>query len=144
MIRFLLRRCFQAVVVLVLVSVIVFGLLHLLPGGPARAILGTHATPTNIAAFNQQNGLDSPVPVQYWHWLTGVLSGNLGFSYVQNESVASLLGQRLPKTAFLAGVSVLLAVLIAVPVGFYQAVRRQRIGDYAVTTVTLVLYSTPA
>jgi peptide/nickel transport system permease protein len=142
--RFLLRRCSQAVVVLLLVSVIVFGLLHLLPGGPARAILGTHATPTNIAAFNKQNGLDSPVPVQYWHWLTGVLSGNLGFSYVQNESVASLLGQRLPKTAFLAGVSVLLAVLIAVPVGFYQAVRRQRIGDYAVTTVTLVLYSTPA
>ena len=144
MTRFLLRRCSQAVVVLLLVSVIVFGLLHLLPGGPARAILGTHATPTNIAAFNKQNGLDSPVPVQYWHWLTGVLSGNLGFSYVQNQSVASLLGQRLPKTAFLAGVSVLLAVLIAVPVGFYQAVRRQRIGDYAVTTVTLVLYSTPA
>jgi peptide/nickel transport system permease protein len=143
-IRFLLRRCSQAVVVLLLVSLIVFGLLHLLPGGPARAILGTHATPTNVAAFNQQNGLDSPVPVQYWHWLTGVLSGNLGFSYVQNESVASLLAQRLPKTAFLAGVSVLLAVLIAVPVGFFQAVRRNRAGDYVVTTVTLVLYSTPA
>jgi peptide/nickel transport system permease protein len=142
--RFLLRRCAQAVVVLLLVSVIVFGLLHLLPGGPARAILGTHATPTNIAAFNQQNGLDSPVPVQYWHWLTGVLSGNLGFSYVQNESVASLLAQRLPKTAFLAGISVLLAVLIAVPVGFFQAVRRNRAGDYVVTTVALVLYSTPA
>ena len=144
MTRFLLRRCSQAVVVLLLVSVIVFGLLHLLPGGPARAILGTHATPTNIAAFNKQNGLDSPVPVQYWHWLTGVLSGNLGFSYVQNQSVASLLAQRLPKTAFLAGVSVLLAVLIALPVGFYQAVRRNRAGDYVLTTVTLVLYSTPA
>jgi peptide/nickel transport system permease protein len=143
-IRFLLRRCSQAVVVLLLVSVIVFGLLHLLPGGPARAILGTHATPTNIAAFNKQNGLDSPVPVQYWHWLTGVLSGNLGFSYVQNESVASLLAQRLPKTAFLAAVSVLLAVVIAVPVGFFQAVKRNRVGDYVVTTVTLVLYSTPA
>jgi peptide/nickel transport system permease protein len=142
--RFLLRRCLQAVVVLVLVSLIVFGLLHLLPGGPARAILGTHATPSNIAAFNQQNGLDSSMPVQYWHWLTGVLSGNLGFSYVQNESVASLLAQRLPKTAFLAGVSVVLAVLIAVPVGFFQAVRRNRAGDYVVTTVTLVLYSTPA
>jgi peptide/nickel transport system permease protein len=143
-IRFLLRRCSQAVVVLLLVSVIVFGLLHLLPGGPARAILGTHATPTNIAAFDKQNGLNSPVPVQYWHWLTGVLSGNLGFSYVQNESVASLLAQRLPKTAFLAGVSVLLAVLLAVPVGFFQAVRRHRAGDYVVTTVALVLYSTPA
>ncbi|HTI22354.1 MAG TPA: ABC transporter permease [Kutzneria sp.] len=144
MTKFLLRRCSQAVVVLLLVSVIVFGLLHLLPGGPARAILGTHATPSNIAAFNKQNGLDSPVPVQYWHWLTGVLSGNLGFSYVQNQSVASLLADRLPKTAFLAAISVVLALLIAVPVGFFQAVRRNRVGDYAITTVTLVLYSTPA
>jgi peptide/nickel transport system permease protein len=142
--RFLLRRCAQAIVVLILVSVIVFCLLHLLPGGPARAILGVHATPTAVAAFNQQNGLDSPLPIQYWDWLTGVLSGNLGFSYVQNESVASLLAQRLPKTAFLAGISVVLAVLIAVPVGFFQAVRRQRVGDYVLTTVTLVLYSTPA
>ncbi len=84
------------------------------------------------------------MPVQYWHWLTGVLSGNLGFSYVQNQSVASLLAQRLPKTAFLAAISVVLALVVAVPVGFFQAVRRNRIGDYAVTTVTLVLYSTPA
>jgi peptide/nickel transport system permease protein len=142
--KFLLRRCSQAVVVLLLVSLIVFGLLHLLPGGPARAILGTHATPSNIAAFNQQNGLDQPVPVQYWHWLTGVLSGNLGFSYVQNQSVSALLANRLPKTAFLAAISVVLALVVAVPVGFFQAVRRNRIGDYAVTTVTLVLYSTPA
>jgi peptide/nickel transport system permease protein len=142
--KFLLRRCSQAVVVLLLVSVIVFGLLHLLPGGPARAILGTHATPSNIAAFNHQNGLDQPVPAQYWHWLTGVLSGNLGFSYVQNQSVSSLLANRLPKTAFLAAISVVLALVVAVPVGFFQAVRRNRIGDYAVTTVTLVLYSTPA
>lgn len=144
MTRFLIRRCSQALVVLLLVSVIVFVLSHLLPGGPARASLGTHATPTNIAAFNKANGLDSPLPAQYWHWLTGVLSGNFGFSYVLNQPVASLLAQRLPKTAFLAGISVVLAVLIAVPVGLYQAVRRNRADDYAVTTVTFVLYSTPA
>jgi peptide/nickel transport system permease protein len=142
--RFLIRRCAQAVVVLLLVSVIVFGLSRLLPGGPARAILGTHATPTNIAAFNKANGLNGPLPEQFWHWLTGVLSGNLGFSYVLNQPVTSLLAERLPKTAFLAGVSVLLAVLIAVPVGLYQAVRRNRVDDYVVTTVTFVLYSTPA
>ena len=144
MTRFLIRRCAQAVVVLVLVSIIVFGLLHLLPGGPARAILGTHATPTTIAAFNKANGLDQPVPAQYWHWLTGVLSGNLGFSYQQNQTVAALLANRIPKTAFLAGVSVVLAVLIAVPLGLYQAVRRNKADDYVVTTVTFVLYSTPA
>jgi peptide/nickel transport system permease protein len=142
--RYLARRCGQSVVVLILVSMIVFGLTKLLPGGPARAILGTHATPTSIAAFNQANGLNSPLPAQYWHWLTGVLTGNLGFSYALNQSVGSLLVQRLPKTAFLAGVSVVLAVLIAVPVGLYQAARHNRADDYAVTTVTFVLYSTPA
>ena len=144
MIRFLIRRTAQALVVLVLVTIIVFGLSRLLPGGPARAILGTHATPSNIAAFNRENGLDAPLPAQYWHWLSGVVTGNFGFSYVLNQPVSSLLAQRLPKTAFLAGISVVLAVLIAVPVGLYQAVRRGGIDDYAVTTVTFVLYSTPA
>jgi peptide/nickel transport system permease protein len=142
--RFLVRRCAQALVVLLLVTIIVFGLSRLLPGGPARAILGVHATPSNIAAFNRANGLDAPLPAQYWHWLTGVVTGNFGFSYVLNQPVSSLLAQRLPKTAFLAGISVVLAVLIAVPIGLYQAVRRGRVDDYAVTTVTFVLYSTPA
>ncbi|MGH3274581.1 MAG: ABC transporter permease [Streptosporangiaceae bacterium] len=144
MIRFLARRSSQAVVVLLLVSIIVFGLTRLLPGGPARAILGVHATPTTIAAFNRQNGLEGPLPLQYWHWLSQVVTGNFGFSYVLNQPVSSLLAQRLPKTAFLAGISVVAAVLIAVPVGLYQAVRRNRLDDYAVTTVTFVFYSTPA
>lgn len=144
MIPYLVRRCAQAILVLILVTIIVFGLSKLLPGGPARAILGVHATPTNVAAFNRANGLDGPPPAQYWHWLSGVLSGNLGFSYVLNQPVSSLLSQRLPKTALLAGVSVALAVLVAVPVGLYQAVRHNRADDYAITTVTFTLYSTPA
>lgn len=144
MTRYLARRCVQALIVLFLVTVIVFSLSKLLPGGPARAILGVYATPTRIAAFNRENGLDSPPPVQYWHWLSGVLTGNLGFSYVLNQSVGSLLAQRLPKTALLAGVAVVLAVLVAIPVGLYQAVRRNKLDDYALTTVTFTLYSTPA
>lgn len=144
MTRFLLRRCGQSVIVVILVTMIVFGLLQLLPGGPARASLGVHATPSAIAAFNRDNGLTGSVVSQYVSWLRRVFSGNLGFSYSLNQSVASLLGQRIAKTAFLAGVSVLVALLVAVPLGFYQAVRRNRIDDYAATTVTFVLYSTPA
>jgi peptide/nickel transport system permease protein len=144
MARYLARRCAQSLVVILLVSIIVFGLTQLLPGGPARAILGVHATPTAIAAFNKANGLNGFPPSEYWHWLRGVLSGNLGYSYVLNQSVGSLLIERLPKTAFLAGISVIIAVLIAVPVGMYQAVHRNRADDYALTTVTFVLYSTPA
>lgn len=141
---YLFRRTGQALVVVVFVTMIVFGLEHLLPGGPARAILGVHATPTNIAAFNKQNGLDSPLPQQYWTWLTQVVRGDLGFSYVLNEPVRSLLAQRLPKTAFLAGASVLLSVVVAVPIGLLQAARRNRPDDVVVTTVVFALYSTPA
>lgn len=144
MTRYLLRRIGQAAIVLVLVTIVVFVLIHLLPGGPARAILGTMATPTTVKAFNQANGLNHPIPVQYWDWITGVLKGNLGYSYQQNQSVASLLAQRIPKTAFLAGISVLIALLIAVPVGLYQAVRRSKIDDYALTVASFGLYSTPA
>jgi peptide/nickel transport system permease protein len=142
--RYLLRRVGQSVIVVILVSMIVFGLLQLLPGGPARASLGVHATPTAIAAFDRDNGLTGSVFAQYWNWLTQVLSGNLGFSYTLNQSVVSLLSQRIAKTAFLAGISVLIALLVAIPLGLYQAVRRSRADDYVVTTVTFVLYSTPA
>ena len=72
------------------------------------------------------------------------MQGNLGFSYVLNQPVTSLLAQRLPKTAFLAGVAVLLALVVAVPVGLLQAARRNRVDDIAVTTVVFALYSTPA
>lgn len=127
-----------------IVTVIVFGLEQLLPGGPARAILGTHATPTAIAAFNHQHGLDRPLPLQYWTWVTNAIQGNLGFSYVLNQSVTSLLVQRVAKTAFLAGVAVIVALAVAVPIGLVQAARRNRLEDYVTTGVALVLYSTPA
>jgi peptide/nickel transport system permease protein len=143
MTRYLARRIGQAIIVLILVTIIVFSLIHLLPGGPARAILGTMATPSAIKAFNQANGLNHAIPQQYWIWLTGVLKGNLGYSYQQNQSVASLLAQRLPKTVFLAGISVLIALLIAVPVGLYQAIRRNKADDHLLTVASFGLYSTP-
>ena len=71
---FITRRLLQSIVVVLLVTVIVFILLHLLPGGPARAQLGPRATPAAIANFNHQMGYDRPVPVQYWNWLTRALS----------------------------------------------------------------------
>jgi len=141
---YLVRRIAQSIVVLLLVTVIVFGMLHELPGGTARAVLGQQATPTSIAVFDKEHGLDNPFPVQYWDWLKDVLRGDLGFSYVQNQSVSALLGQRLPKTVILAGIAVLLALAVAIPLGFLQALRRNKPLDYVVTGATFVFYSTPA
>jgi peptide/nickel transport system permease protein len=141
---FLVRRLVQAVIVLLLVTVIVFVMLHELPGGTARAVLGERATNTAIAQFNKEHGLDNPLPVQYWDWLKEVLHGNLGFSYKQNETVTELLSERLPKTALLAGLAVLIALVVAIPLGFLQALRRNKPVDYVFTGFAFVFYSTPA
>lgn len=144
MIRFLTRRVLQAIVVLFIVTIIVFVLIHLLPGGPARAELGVQATPTAIESFNKQHGFDKSLPQQYLTWLGELFRGDLGYSYKENSTVMDLLKDRLPKTALLAGVSVAIAVLIAIPLGTLQAVRRNRLTDYVATAVTFVLYSTPS
>ncbi|UQA91742.1 ABC transporter permease [Streptomyces halobius] len=143
MIHFLVKRLGQAAVVLLLVSVIVFVLLHLLPGGPARAILGVQATPEAIAHFNHQQGYDRSPPEQYVIYLGRLLSGDLGESYRLNRTVASLLGERLPKTALLAGLALALAALSAVPLGILQAVRRGRAADYLLTAAAFLAYATP-
>jgi peptide/nickel transport system permease protein len=141
--RFLLRRSGQAVIVLLLVTLIVFVLLQLLPGGAARATLGPRATPQQLAHFNHVNGLDDPIWQQYWIWLKQLLHGDLGYSYRLNQSVSSLIGERLPKTILLNVLALVIAVAIAIPVGLTQAVRRNGIFDYTATFLGFVFYSTP-
>lgn len=143
MTAFLLRRTVQAVVVLLLVSLIVFVLLHLLPGGAARAVLGPRATPSQIAQFNQQNGLDQPLLQQFLVWLQHLLHGDLGYSYRLNQSVSSLIAEKLPKTILLNLLALVIAVAVAVPVGIAQAVRRNGLFDYVATFLGFVFYSTP-
>jgi len=140
---FLLRRVGQAVIVLLLVSLIVFILLHLLPGGAARAILGPRATPEQIAHFNHENGLDKPVFQQFLIWLQHLLRGDLGYSYRLNQSVSSLIWEKLPKTILLNFLALVFAVVIAVPIGVWQAVRRNSVFDYTATFLGFVFYSTP-
>lgn len=143
MTAYLSRRFVHAILVLILVSIIVFALLHLLPGGPARAILGLHANPVSIKAFNREYGLNYPIPVQYIDWLGQLVRGNLGFSYKLNQSVDSLLAEALPRTVVLVGSATVLAIAIAVPLGVYQAVRRNKVDDYALTALVFVFYSMP-
>lgn len=143
MIGFITRRLLQSIVVVLLVTVIVFILLHLLPGGPARAQLGARATPAAIANFNLQMGYDRPVPIQYWNWLKQLVTGDLGFSTKFNQSVASLIGERLPKTLVLTVLSTLFALVVAVPLGMIQAVKRNHAADYTITAGAFIFYATP-
>ena len=140
---FLVRRLGQSVIVVVGVTIITFLLTRLLPGGVARAILGPRASPDSIAQFNHDNGLDLAVPQQYLFYVNQLVHGNLGFSYRLNESVNGLLSDHLPKTVILLGISTLIALGIAIPLGIMQAVRRNKIEDYTFTTLSFVLYSMP-
>ncbi|MDQ6880209.1 MAG: ABC transporter permease [Candidatus Dormibacteraeota bacterium] len=143
MTRFLVRRLGQSVIVVLGVTIFTFILTRLLPGGVARAILGTRASPVSIAEFNHANGLDLPGWQQYLFYLNQVVHGDLGFSYQLNESVVGLLRDHLPKTIILLGISTLISLAIAVPLGVMQAVRRNKLDDYFFTTLSFALYSMP-
>jgi peptide/nickel transport system permease protein len=128
-ITYLVRRVFQAAVVLVLVSVVVFAF-RWLPGGPQRAQLDV--------------GLRGPAVVQYLTWLGQVLHGNLGFSTVQGSTVGALLANSLPRTLALTLTATLLAIVIGVPVGFGQALRRDQAVDLVVRGLTYLSYGMPS
>jgi peptide/nickel transport system permease protein len=143
---FLLRRVLQAIVVLLLVTVITFALLRAIPGNPAVAVLGPNSfrNPAALRQFDQQYGFDLPWYSQYWLWLRHLLTGNLGFSWKLNQSVASLLGGHLSKTIVLVGISTILALILAIPIGVIQAVRRNRFIDHFFNGFSTVFYAMPA
>ena len=143
MIGFLIRRIGQAILVMILVTAATLGLVHLFPGGPVRALLGPKATPAQVAFYNHQFGFDQPFYVQYIKWVGQLLQGNLGFSYHLNQSVSSLIGQDLPKTFILAVLGLFFALLFGIPLGVYQATHRNTVGDYVLTAISFLGYSTP-
>jgi peptide/nickel transport system permease protein len=140
---YIIRRLGQAIIVVLGVTLITFILLHLLPGSIARDILGNRATPQALAQFNQQNGLNQPVFVQYWDYLDKLLHGDLGYSYQFNRSTDQLLATELPRDLVLGGLSLLISLAIAIPVGIAQAVKRNSAVDYTGTGLSFILYSMP-
>jgi peptide/nickel transport system permease protein len=140
---YLLRRTVQSVLAVVGVTIIVFVLIHMLPGGPARAVLGNRATPTAIHQFNVENDYDKPLVAQYGLYLWKLLHGNFGYSYHYNQGVGSLITQNLPKSALLVGIAYAIAVILCVPMGVWQAVRRNKPSDHILTTASYVGYAMP-
>lgn len=141
---FLVRRLFQAVIVIIAVMAIMFILIHLIPGGEARAVLGPKAQPVQIAAFNRENGLNLPLWDQFVRYLWNLSHFNLGYSHILNQNVTSAIATALPKTLILVGFATLFALIIAIPMGIYQVARRNKPDDYIITGFTFVLYATPA
>jgi len=141
---YLLRRVGTSIIVLIGISIFMYLLLHEVFPSPARVALGLRANSAQIASFNKANGYDRPVVVQYLSYINGLLHGNLGYSYAENQTVAALFQERLARSIYLSGISLVLAILIALPLGIFQAVRRNSVGDNVATSAAFILYSMPS
>jgi peptide/nickel transport system permease protein len=137
------RRILLVVPMLFGMSILVFLIIHLVPGDPAHAILGLNSTPELVARLRVELGLDDPLPVQYWHWLGGLLHGNLGHDYTSDESIRHLLAQRLPVTIELALAALVIAILVGVPLGVAAAVWKGRSADSVAQGVSMLGISVP-
>ena len=143
MASYLLRRVVQAVVVLLGVSVVVFALVHLVPGDPIRISLGTRFNQDTYDTLRAASGLDLPLPVQYGRFLSKAVTGDLGVSFRNGDPVTATLLTRLPATLSLAGAALIVALLIAVPLGVVSAVRSGSKMDYAATVFSQAGISIP-
>jgi peptide/nickel transport system permease protein len=145
MIGFLIRRVVQALVVVLGVLLIVFLLAQVIPGGEARAVLGSKATVAKIHQFNVLNGFTLPIWDQFYQYLLRlIVHQNLGYSYSYNQTVSALISDKLPKTLVLVGVSTILALVISIPLGILQVVRRNKPVDYVLTGLSFIFYAMPA
>jgi peptide/nickel transport system permease protein len=140
---FAVRRVGQALLALLGVSVVVFALMHLVPGDPVRTALGTRFDQATYEALRARAGLDQPIVVQYFDWLTSALQGDLGVSFRSGRPVTEAIAQRLPATAGLALASLVIALAIAIPAGIVSAVKQGTWLDYVTTAFSQIGVSIP-
>lgn len=143
MTRYLLHRAGQSVAVLFGVSVAVFSIIHLVPGDPVRLALGTRFNQETYDALVARSGLDDPLIVQYVNWLGNALQGDLGVSFRSGRPVADLILERLPATVSLALAAIVVALLIALPLGLVSALRPRSVVDYVATFTSQIGISIP-
>lgn len=144
MVAYIGRRLLLLVPVALGVTVLVFLLIHLTPGDPARTYLGNHATPRALAAVRHQWGLDRPLPAQYGSFLGSLLHGDLGQSLYYGSSVASLITSRLPVTLLLLLLSAIFSVVLSVPLAVLAAAKRNTVLDHLVRAVPVIGLGMPS
>lgn len=142
--RFVVLRLLRLIAVLLVVSALCFLSLNLLPGDPARAILGESGTPESVAALQQELGLDVPMGERYITWLGGILQGDFGRSYANRLPVADIILQRAPVTIELILLSQLIALAVAIPLATVAAVKRGTAVDRGISSLVFLAVSVPS
>jgi peptide/nickel transport system permease protein len=144
MFNYTLRRVLQSIPILFILSILLFAMVRAAPGGPlATAYRNPNVTREQIEILKKQLGLDQPLPVQYVRWLGDLLRGDMGDSIKFRRPVSEMIGERIPNTLILVGVSFLVTLIIALPVGILSARKPYSIFDYIATTVTFIGQSVP-
>jgi peptide/nickel transport system permease protein len=143
---YLIRRFLLMILTLVGMSIVIFVMLRLVPGNIADIMFDSagFVDPAEKAMLEKELGLDLPIPVQYWNWMSGLLTGDLGFSYVSEMPAIDEIGPRIPITAKLAGLSLFFSVLFGLPVGVISAVRQNTPLDYVLRVFSLSGLSLPS
>lgn len=141
--RYLLQRLFTTIFVVFGITFVVFMIVQLVPGDPARVVLGVAASEENVAALRERLGLNAPVWVQYGRWLGGLAQGDLGESLVTGQPVTRQIIQRLPATLTLAGAGLLVGILIALPAGLISALKPHTPIDIAASVFSQIGVSIP-
>jgi peptide/nickel transport system permease protein len=144
MIGYIIRRLIVAVIVTIGITAVTFALLHLLSPSPVYAVLGNKSQPAAVAAWNRQHGYDRSEFAQFLTYLANIAQLHFGYSYKLSQSVSALFHENLGRSAYLSGAALVLSLIIAVPLGIVQAVKRNSVGDYTATTLNFVLYSMPS
>ncbi|NMB15659.1 MAG: ABC transporter permease [Firmicutes bacterium] len=141
---YIIRRVLGLIPVLILVAVVSFLLIHIIPGDPAAVMLGTDATPQEVEKLREDLGLNEPLHVQFYRWISRVLRGDLGDSFFMGRPVTVALLERLPATILLAVAALFFAVLIGVPAGIIAAIKQNSIIDQLVMITALIGVSLPS
>ena len=141
---YIIRRVLGLIPVLILVAVVSFLLIHIIPGDPAAVMLGTDATPHEVEKLREDLGLNEPLHVQFYRWISRVLRGDLGDSFFMGRPVTVALLERLPATILLAVAALFFAVLIGVPAGIIAAIKQNSIIDQLVMIIALIGVSLPS
>ena len=142
--RFIAKRIISVIPVLIIVSIVIFSLIHLVPGDPATAMLGDLATEEDIAALRIRMGLDKPLIEQYFIWIGNVFHGDFGMSVVNNETVGSLIISHIRPTISLAIYALVIAAVIAIPLGMIASRKKGSAIDHVVSVISPAGISLPS
>ena len=142
--KYVAKKFLTLIITLFIVSLLAFLAFQVIPGDPTTKMLGTEATPEAVAALRAELGLDKPVPVRYWNWLTAFLAGDMGTSYSYHMPVGEMLSEKLTITAILTILSFAFTVILSIPLGILAGSVRSKSLDWLITAFDQVVMSIPS